>query len=138
LVRVDYQFSFSYRQLESGRFPIIQVRITRQDDPEVGIETEAYIDSGAEGSLFNGDLLAALEIELINNKRKFYGSTAGDSITAYLHAVRLSLPDAGDFNLEIGFSEGRIRRNLLGRDFFNLVQIGFREHQLEYYLHPTP
>jgi hypothetical protein len=45
---------------------------------------------------------------------------------------------AGDFNLEIGFTDRQIRRNLLGRDFFNLVQIGFREHQLQYYLNTTP
>ena len=138
MVRVDYRYSFNYRQLGSGSFPIIPVRITRQDDPEVGIDADAYLDSGAERSLFNGHFLAALEIDLVNNKRKFYNSTIGDSITAYLHDVRISVPDAGDFNLEIGFTDGQIRRNLLGRDFFNLVQIGFREHQLQYYLNTTP
>ena len=48
---------------------------------------------------------------------------------ACLHAVRLSHPELGCFDLEIGFSPFPLRRNLLGRDFFNLVQIGFRERQ---------
>lgn len=102
------------------------------------MDTDAYLDSGAELSLFNGDLLAALEIELINDKPKSYSPTVGNSITGYLHEVRLTVPDIDDFNLEIGFSDVQIRRNLLGRDFFNLVQIGFRERQLEYYLTPVP
>jgi hypothetical protein len=138
LVLVDYQYSFNYRQLQFGSYPIIQVRITRQDDPELAIDTDAYLDSGAALSLFNGDLLAALEIDLINDKSKSYSSTIGNSITGYLHEVRLTIPDIDDFNLEIGFSDVQIRRNLLGRDFFNLVQIGFRERQLEYYLTPLP
>jgi hypothetical protein len=121
-----------------GSFPIIQVRITRQDDPEFGIDIDAYLDSGAERSLFNGHFLTALDIDLINDKAKPYGSTIGNSVTGYLHEVRLTVPDVGDFNLEIGFSAVPIRRNLLGRDFFNLVQIGFREHQLEYYLNTNP
>jgi hypothetical protein len=138
VVRVDYQYSSNYRQFESGSFPVLQVRITRQDDPELGVDADVYLDSGAERSLFNGQLLAALEIDLINDKPKPYGSTIGNSITGYLHDVRLTVPDVGDFSLAIGFSEVQITRNLLGRDFFNLVQIGFREHQLQYYLNTNP
>jgi hypothetical protein len=138
LVRVDYQYSFNYRQVHAGSFPIIQVRITRQDNSGVGIDTDAYLDSGAERSLFNGQLLAALEVDLVNHKSKRYGSTTGAFIMGYLHDVRLTVPDVGQFNLEIGFSESQIIRNLLGRDFFNLVQIGFRERQLQYFLNITP
>jgi hypothetical protein len=138
LVLVDYQYSFNYRQLPFGSYPIIQVRITRQDDPNLGIDTDAYLDSGAQLSLFNGDLLAALEIELTNDKSRPYSATVGNPITGYLHEVRLTVPNMNDFTLEIGFSDVQIRRNLLGRDFFNLVQIGFRERQLEYYLTPLP
>ncbi len=110
----------------------------RQDNPEIGIDTEAYLDSGAEASLFNGGLLVALEMELMSGSRKSYSTTFGDSVTGYLHNVRLTLPSVGDFDLQVGFSNGDIRRNLLGRDFFNLVQVGFRESQLEYFLTPTP
>ena len=138
MVTVEYQHRFNYRQFRSRNSPVLQVRITRQDIPDLGIDTDAYLDSGAEVSLFNGDLLAALEIDLINNNQKSYGSTIGGSVTGFLHNVQLTLPDVGDFNMEIGFSNGEIRRNLLGRDFFNLVQIGFRESHLEYYLNPRP
>ena len=138
MVTVEYQHRFNYRQYRSRSSPVLQVRITRQDIPGLGIDTDAYLDSGAEASLFNGDLLAALEIDLINDNPKSYGSTFGGSMTGYLHNIRLTLPDVGDFSMEIGFSHGEIRRNLLGRDFFNLVQIGFRERQFEYYLNPRP
>jgi hypothetical protein len=138
VVTVEYQHRFNYRQFRSGSSPVLQVRITRQDIPGLGFDADAYLDSGAEASLFNGDLLAALEIDLLNNNQKSYGSTFGGSVTGYLHNIRLTLPDVGDFSMEIGFSHGEIRRNLLGRDFFNLVQIGFRERHLEYYLNPLP
>ena len=74
----------------------------------------------------------------MNDRRKRYGSTLGDSVTAYLHTVQLSLPDISDFELEIGFTIGTIRRNLLGSNFFDLAQIGFRERQREYYLTFAP
>lgn len=138
MVTVDYQYTFNYRQFGSRSFPILQARISHLDNPELAFDTDVYLDSGAEGSVLNGNLLAALGIELINNKPRRYSSTLGNSITAYLHEVRLTIPDVADFHLEIGFSNGEIRRNLLGRDFFDLVQIGFREHQLQYYLEPTP
>lgn len=64
MVTVEYQHRFNYRQYRSGSAPVLQVRITRQDVPSLGIDTDAYLDSGAEASLFNGDLLAALEIDL--------------------------------------------------------------------------
>ena len=52
--------------------------------------------------------------------------------------MRLFHGDLGEFELEIGFSESPIRRNILGRDFFNLLQIGFRERYLVFYVTPTP
>jgi hypothetical protein len=47
-------------------------------------------------------------------------------------------PDLGSFTLEVGFSSTDIHRNLLGRDFFNLAQIGFRERFLTLYVTPAP
>ena len=135
---VIYQHRFNYAAVLQGSCPVLQLSVRRQDNPEIGIDTEAYLDSGAEASLFNGGLLAALEMELMSGSRKSYSTTFGDSVTGYLHNVRLTLPSVGDFDLQVGFSNGDIRRNLLGRDFFNLVQVGFRESQLEYFLTPTP
>jgi len=57
---------------------------------------------------------------------------------ARLHGVIASHPDLGPFHLTVGFSQGPIRRNLLGRDFFSLMQIGFREHYSAFYLTAIP
>jgi hypothetical protein len=138
LFTVIYQHKFNYTAAVQGSCPVLQLSLRRQDNPEIGIDTEAYLDSGAEASLFNGGLLAALEMELLNGSPKPYSTTFGDSVTAYLHKVQLTLPAVGEFDLEIGFSNGEIRGNLLGRDFFNLVQVGFRERQMEYFLTSTP
>lgn len=112
--------------------------MSHPEDPELGIDMDAHLDSGAELSLFNGDFLTALNITLINSKPKGYSPTVGPSVTGYMHNVRLTVPGVGNFDLEVGFSDVPIRRNLLGRDFFNLVQIGFREHQLQFFIDPTP
>jgi hypothetical protein len=138
LFTVIYQHRFNYAAVLQGSCPVLQLSVRRQDNVEIGIDTDAYLDSSAEASLFNGGLLAALEMELMNGSPKSYGTTFGDTVTGYLHAVRLTVPSVGDFDLQIGFSNGDIRRNLLGRDFFNLVQVGFRERQMEYFLTPTP
>jgi hypothetical protein len=99
---------------------------------------DAHLDSGTSQSLFNGLFLVGLGIEVVNANRKIYSTTDGHTITAYLHDVRLRILEIGDFDLTIGFSEIDIKRNLLGRDFFNLIQIGFREHQMQYFLNVTP
>jgi hypothetical protein len=64
-------------------------------------------------------------------------NTSGSSIEARLHTVHVHHEKLGDFELEVGFSLGDIQRELLGRDFFNLAQVGFHEKQLAYYLTPT-
>lgn len=129
---------FNYRAFQDGRFPILQLQVCDPDNSENKIDVDAYLDSGAERSLFNGFLIASLGHTLINDKIQRYDTTAGNFIEAYLHHVQLNLPGVGLFNLEIGFSNFVIRRNLLGRDFFNLTQIGFRENHLKYYLTPIP
>lgn len=121
-----------------GRSPVLTATMSTLVGGEEAIDVDAYLDSGASTSLFNGSFLSALHIPLLNNRRKSFASTAGHSIEAYIHRVRLTLPQLGAFDLDIGFSNTQIFRNLLGRDFFNLVQIGFRERQLEYYLTPHP
>lgn len=55
-----------------------------------------------------------------------------------VHRVSLSHPTLGNFEIEIGFSTEPIRREILGRDFFSQIQIGFREKQLSYYITPEP
>jgi len=138
VVTVDYSHRFYYREMIEGRSPVLTATISTLAGGEESIDVDAYLDSGASTSLFNGSFLTALHVPLINDRRKSFTSTAGHSIEAYIHRLRLTLPELGSFDLDIGFSSTQIVRNLLGRDFFNLVQIGFRERQLEYYLYPQP
>lgn len=138
MVTVNYLHEFNYRDFREGRSPVLQLQVCHPDNSENKIDVDACLDSGAQRSLFNGFLITSLGITLINEKIQRYDSTTGNSIEAYLHYIQLNLPGVGDFNLEIGFSSSMIRRNLLGRDFFNLAQIGFRENHLKYYLTPTP
>ena len=139
MIRVNYLHEFNYREFSASLSPVLQIEISLPGrHPNHKIDVDAHLDSGAQRSLFDGFLIAALGGELVNDKIQPYSSTAGDSVQGYLHRVRLTLPDVGVFTLEVGFSDRHLRRNLLGRDFFNLVQIGFREHQLKYYLTPSP
>ena len=62
----------------------------------------------------------------------------GTVLTATIHPVRLTHSDLGDFELEVGFTSVNIKRNLLGRDFFNLLQIGFRERRQMFYVSLEP
>jgi hypothetical protein len=130
----------NYLYDNTGRpFPKLLLQLTNPQVPEQAVETDAYLDSGAERSLFKADLALAIGLDLNSGQRKEYGSLVkGFGVEARLHLVRLSHPELGDFSLEIGFTESPIGRNLLGRDFFSLIQIGFRERYLTFYVTPTP
>jgi len=123
--------------MREGASPILTVTLSIGNETDV-VDLDAYIDSGTSTSLFAGSFFAALGGELINERQKTFTSTAGVPITAYLHPVSITVPELGSFNLDIAFSNGPIFRNLLGRDFFNLVQIGFRESRQQIYLNATP
>lgn len=132
---VTYSHEFPYRQsLAGGTFPILPITIGAARHLARSADVIAYLDSGAQRSLFDGTLAGAIGLDLLAGRRLTMASTAGFLIDAIVHPVRLSHPDLGDFNLEIGFSTVPLRRNLLGRDFFNLVQIGFRERQQIFYV----
>ena len=138
MVTVEYPHQFNYREFDEGSSPILTVTMSRLDGADDEIDVDAYLDSGASRSLFNGSFLRGWGLTLMNDKRKVFTSTSGNGIEAYLHRVRITLPAVGPYELDIGFSNGQISRNLLGRDFLNLVQVGFRENRLQFYLHPSP
>lgn len=121
-----------------GDSPVITVSMSLPDDAESGVDIDAFLDSGTSTSLFNGSFLQGLDVQVMNDRSKTFTTTSGIPLTAYLHPVRLTLPDVGVFQLNVAFSIDPIIRNLLGRDFFNLVQIGFRENHSQYFLISTP
>jgi hypothetical protein len=139
LVTVSYEYRFEYTHDPDGRrFPRLEVRVASPEKPAEAVDVWAYLDSGAERSLFNGWIGAALGIDILDGPTLVYETGSGAPLSATLHPVRLFHPDLGDFDLEVGMSSSEIPRNLLGRDFFDLVQIGFREHHLAFYLTPSP
>lgn len=136
---VQYSHSFNYQEFGDKSFPVLQIGVSSPLHPESGsIDIDGYLDSGAEYSLLNGWIAKSLGFDLYNGSVRQYNTTAGNTIEGRVHRVRLSHPDLGSFELEMGFSNERISRNLLGRDFFDLIQIGFRQRHRVYYLTPTP
>lgn len=139
LLTVSYSHQLHYLYgVAQERFPGLLLRIWNPANPGLALETDAHLDSGAERSLLDGWIGRAIGLNLLNGLRIPYQSTAGHTIEGRLHQVGLSHPDLGQFQLEVGFTMGPIARNLLGRDFFKLIQIGFREQYLAIYVTPTP
>ena len=136
---ISYAHRFAYGYAgASGRFPLLHPVLSNPNDPAMAVQVDAYLDSGAERSLFQGWIARDLGLDLLSGRARSYSTTARTLLEARLHRVRLSQQDLGEFELEIGFATGEITRNLLGRDFFDLIQIGFRERHLTFYMTPTP
>ena len=137
MVTVDYQHRIEYAYDRKGkRFPRLSFRISSASDLKRAMDVNAYLDCGSERSLFNGWIGSALGIDILSGPRVKFESAAGSYLTATIHPVRLVHDDLGTYELDVGFSTGEISRNLLGRDFFDFVQIGFREHQLCFFVSP--
>src|SRR3990172_4793328 len=117
----SYSHQFNYREVNGKSFPILQLRISNPQQPELGIDIDTYIDSGAEYSILNGWIATSLGIALLSGEPRWFGTTIGNRIEGRRHRVRLFHPDLGSFDLEVALSTQDIRRDLLGRDFFNLV-----------------
>ncbi|MFQ5790117.1 MAG: hypothetical protein ACE5JI_06520, partial [Acidobacteriota bacterium] len=84
-----------------------------------------------------GSSRRSIGLDFIGGTRKNFQTAGRQIIEARLHEVRLHHEELGTFDLEVAFSD-QVFRNLLGRDFFNLIQIGFRERRLEFYVTPRP
>ena len=98
------------------------------------IEIRAALDSGAEYSLFDGALAPLIGLDLFAGERFVFSFANGLSLEARIFPVEVSHADLGSFNLPARFSTGPLRRNILGRDFFDLLLVGFDEHRSEVYL----
>jgi hypothetical protein len=132
---VQYTHQLAYPLDSQGKpFPILQLRISNPADSEHGLDIEGYLDSGAEYSLLNGWMATAMGFDLLSGTERKYGPIVGPTIIGRVHRIRLAHPTVGTFDLDVGFSTQEIHREILGRDFFNLIQIGFRERYLSYYL----
>ena len=132
---VTYRYAFPYRLIpgEARDFPAIPVRLISAHGM---IDFLAILDSGSEQSLFDGTLLAPIGLSLFQGKLISLRSLGG-TVDAYQHAVEIEV-QGHRFPCEICFSSQPIRHNLLGRNFFTHIQLGFRERHLEIYFEPNP
>jgi len=136
---IEYPYQFDYTYDEHGDlFPRLPLGVSRPGHSGKPVDIDAHVDSGAERSLFDGWIGASLGIDVLAGSRFAFETTMGSVLTATMHTVQLLHPELGTFELEVGFSSSHIRRNLLGRDFFNLVQIGFRERHSLFYVSARP
>ncbi len=129
MVIVNYEYEQPYLVQNGRSFPGLIVEI-RNPATGQGIEVQAHLDSGAGESLFSGWIAGAIGLDLLSGAARTYASTHGASLEARAVNIVLAHPALGELLLRPGFSLGEIRRNLPGRDFFNLVQIGFQERWL--------
>jgi hypothetical protein len=138
VVTVAYATAFNYRDLGNGSFPVLQVELVNPADPEQRVDVDAYLDTGASRSVFFGWIPAAIGLDLLHGQPLSYLNNMGQEQEGRVLPVTIRHPDLGQFTIELGFALWEAPRSLLGRDFLNLVQIGFRERQLEFYIEPNP
>ena len=137
---IDYaiQLPYGYDDVNGRPYPRLTFRISAAANATSALDVDAYLDSGAERSLFDGRLAPALGIDLLTGREERYGPVSGPALLARLHAVRISHDILGAFELEVGFSTADINRSLLGRDFFRQTQIGFHESLTTLYFTGRP
>jgi hypothetical protein len=137
MVEVSYGQELDYlRDSETGKpFPGLWIVVGNLSNNRQ-LEVQAHLDSGTEKSLFDGQIAKAIGVNLGDCEVLLYRSSTGAELVARIHKVQLVHEKLGARELMVGFSERGIARNLLGRDFFDLFQIGFRERYSKIYFSP--
>jgi hypothetical protein len=130
-VTYDHSFTYSIDKSSGKSFPGLEFRVSFPEVVDRAIDVKAYLDTGAELSVFDGALLVPrLGIDLMAGREVRLNAAAGFAISARTHRLVLSHAQLGKFTLDAAISTVPISHNLLGRDFFQHLQIGFREfHQ---------
>jgi hypothetical protein len=127
LVTVVYQTKVPYLRKAGGSlFPGLFVELQNPSRFSRAVEIPVELDSGAEYSLFQGPLAIALGFTLFDGRPFEFGLANRMSLDSRILPVVIKHGELGSFNLEARFSTGPLRRNILGRDFFDLLQVGFR------------
>lgn len=139
MVAVDYSFEIPYLIGTNGKsFPGLIITLAEASDLSVAVEIRAELDSGAEYSLVDGEFATTIGLDLSAGSQFRFVTLGGATIDSRILPVVLRHADLGAFRIGLRFSTNKIRRNILGRDFFSLIQIGFRERHLTVYLSSTP
>ena len=120
--------TFPYTRLGSHFVPIIPITLFSRN---LVFKTEAYVDSGAFCSIFQGEILERLELKREQGRLKLPKAADGKPIPAYLFRLPLQI---GDVKLRavVAFSdELSVGFNLLGRQsiFDNFQEVAFNENE---------
>jgi hypothetical protein len=127
-VTYSHSFSYSLDSITGDAFPGLEIRLSIPGKLNYAVDVVAHLDSGATRSVFDGArLVPTLGIDLMAGREVQLGSALGFTTIARIHRVEVFHPELGLFLLDAAISTVPIRRNLLGRDFFQHLQIGFRE-----------
>ena len=136
---INYDYELPYTLDVNGRaYPRLLLQLTRDAPDAVQLDVDAYLDSGAERTVFQGQLAVALGLDLAGADQQTLVGAGGQALPVRVHSARLIHEDLGTFDLAVGFAEFPLRRNLLGRDYFALIQVGFREHLRTLYFSSAP
>lgn len=139
MIAVNYDIEIPYlSNANGGSYPGIVIQLKNPSDSSKSMDLAAELDSGAEYSLFDGAIAGAVGLALAGGAPFKFKLMNGSFLDAKILSVILAHPDLGNFPIDLRFSVNPVQRNVLGRDFFDLVQIGFREHAFETYLTSTP
>ncbi len=140
MVSVNYSLEFNYRNYQDELYPVLTVGLRNPVNGE-SVEQDGFLDCGAARSLFMGEIAAMLGLNLLDGEEWTFQTNDGHPVEARILPIEIILNEDGTervFNLPLAFSMVDLQRNLLGRDFFNLIQVGFRESHFQFFIEPTP
>jgi hypothetical protein len=131
MISVSYTHELPYVYGRGRPRPTLRLEIRSIPHPTLAIETQADLDSGTDSTIFRGDLCSVIGLELMRGRETTFQTALvnRESLVARVHRVKLVHELLGEFEMEAAFATEPIGRNLLGLDFFNVVQIGFQDRQ---------
>jgi predicted aspartyl protease len=133
---IPFEYTIPYRTLAPWftAFPALPVTLIGPSGRDQAI---AILDTGAGYCLFNGTRAGTLGLDLMEGCR-IRLSTMGGEVAAYLHEIGMEI-EGHSFQIEVAFSSGPVRRELLGRHtLFERTIRCIRESRQEIYFSPKP
>jgi predicted aspartyl protease len=113
---------------ELERLPLVSVRLACNKEK---VKLWALVDSGADFSVFNGDIAAILNIDLKKGKQIELMGLVGGSAPAWVHQVNLEVEGLRSVNINVAFTESSMPELCLvgQRGFFDQFQIRFEPYK---------
>ena len=117
---------FPYKKTGGSKYgPVVPVALKGK---KRWIPFNAFVDTGADYSVFHADIAILMGIKLTSGEKKIVTVGDGDDMTTYLHKVKVYFADF-IFNAAISFSSHLgVGFNLIGRKtFFEKFQFCFND-----------